>query len=107
MIVDWLKEKWEWIIGGLIVLIGFLASRKTNSKVKEKDLEVRLKTEKSIQESQESIRLQSEKDEKDILANHEKEKDLIEFEKDNRVKELKDSEEKIEKYLKDKGITKV
>ena len=104
--MSWLKEKWEWILGGLLLLIGILSSTKTKNKVKEKDLEVRLKTEKEIQKKQSEIRSKSEVEKDKILKNHEKGTVQIKKEEDERITELRSNPEALDKYLKSIGLQK-
>lgn len=104
--MSWLKEKWEWILGGLLLLIGILSSTKTKNKVKEKDLEVRLKTEKEIQKKQSEIRSKSEVEKDKILKNHEKGTVQIKKEEDERITELRSNPEALDEYLKSIGLQK-
>ena len=104
--MNWLKEKWEWVLGGLLLLIGILSSTKTRNKVKEKDLETRLETEKSIQKKQTEIRLESEANKNKILKNHEQGTVQIKKEEDERISELRNNPEALDEYLKSIGLQK-
>ena len=102
----WLKEKWEWIVGGAILLIGLLASSKTKNRVKEKDLQVRLDTEEAISEKQEAIRKNSQKEKDDILKAHVKGTVLIQKEEKERISELSNDPGALDDYLQDIGLNK-
>jgi len=104
--MNWFKERWEWFVGGILLLIGIFSSTKTNNKVNEKDLKIRLKTEKDIQKNQAKIRSNSEVEKNKIIKNHEKEKVQIKKEEKERIKELKDDPEALDAYLKSIGLQK-
>jgi len=103
---EWLKEKWEWIVGGVILLIGVLASSKTKNRVKEKDLKVRLDTEKKIAKEQEEIRINSQLKKDDILKDHEAGTTLIQKEEKERIEELSNDPAALDDYLQNLGLNK-
>ena len=89
-----------------MLLIGILSSTKTRNKVKEKDLETRLETEKSIQKKHSEIRLESEANKNKILKNHEQGTVQIKKEEDERISELRNNPEALDEYLKSIGLQK-
>ena len=102
----WLKEKWEWIVGGIILLIGLIASSKTKNRVKEKDLKVRLDTEKKIAIEQEQIRINAQKEKDQILKEHNKGTVLIQKEEKERINALSNDPDALDDYLQGIGLNK-
>jgi hypothetical protein len=102
----WLKEKWEWLVAGVILIIGLIASSKTKNRVKEKDLKVRLDTEKKIAKEQEEIRIKSQKQKDQILKEHDKGTILIQKEEKERIEELSKDPDALDDYLQSIGLNK-
>lgn len=102
--MNWLKEQWQWIVGGILAIIAIAASKKRDSidKVEKNDSKVKADRDKKVNEEQketykEFISKRSEAEEKfreDIgkIAENKKE----------RVKELENNPEELDKILKEK-----
>jgi len=101
-----LKEKWEWFVGGIILLLGIFASSKTKDKVKEKDLKIRLDAEKDIAVKQEEIRVNSKKEREKIIKDHEIGTTLIRKEERERIDELSNDPAALDDYLQNLGLNK-
>ena len=54
---QWLKDKWQWLVGGVLAIIAIVASSKRDSKkiVKEGDIELEKKRSEKIIAAQEDI----------------------------------------------------
>lgn len=104
--MEFLKKRWEWLVGAILILIGIFASSKTKNKTKEKDLEAKLKHREKI--SVEQIRISEEYHDREIeiLGENSEAAKLIEKEKNDRIKELSEDHTKIDDYLKKAGLTK-
>ena len=107
-IKKFIKDKWEWIVGGIVAILAIISMKKSKSKekIEKKDLEIELKTEKTIQAEQEVIRKNSEIKKEEILKDHEDGTILIQKEEKKRVLELKDDPEAMQKYLAGIGLNK-
>jgi uncharacterized membrane-anchored protein YhcB (DUF1043 family) len=102
----WIKEKWEWLVAGIILLIGIVASSKTKNKVKEKDLQARLDTEKKIAKDQEEIRINSQIKKDEILKDYEDGTTVIQKEEKERIEELSNDPDALDNYLQNLGLNK-
>ena len=102
----WLKEKWEWLVAGVILIIGLIASSKTKNRVKEKDLKVRLDTEKKIAKEQEEIRINSQLKKDEILKDHKVGTTLIQKEEKEGIEELSNDPNALDDYLQSIGLNK-
>jgi len=107
-IKKFIKDKWEWIAGAVFAILAIISMKKSKSKekIEKKDLEIELKTEKTIQAEQELIRKNSEIKKEEILKDHEAGTILIQKEEKKRVLELKDDPEAMQKYLAGIGLNK-
>jgi len=102
--IDWLKEQWQWIVGGLLAILAIFATKKRDSKAKIKEGDLRLEKERSekivkkqtqIYDAHAKKRDEAEKDYREKI------KEVSESESE-RIKELENNPEKLDKILKDK-----
>ena len=102
--MDWLKEQWQWIVGGILAIIAIAASKKRDSinKVEKSDSKLKSERDKKVIEGQAAAYedyidkrseadIKFQKDIKDIAENKEK-----------RQKELENNPEELDRILKEK-----
>lgn len=104
--MKFIKEKWEWFVGAILLLIGVFASTKTKNKTREKDLEARLANKEKISVEQIRISDKYHKNELEILSENDALFKKVEKEKLDRIKELSGEQKKLDDYLKKAGLTK-
>jgi hypothetical protein len=104
--MKFIKEKWEWFVGAILLLIGVFASSKTKNKTREKDLEARLANKEKISVEQIRISDKYHKNELEILSENDALFKKVEKEKLDRIKELSGEQKKLDDYLKKAGLTK-
>lgn len=104
--MKFLKEKWEWLLGIVLLLIGVIASSKTKSRVKEKDLEAKIDNKEKTRVAQIKITEDYHNKEIEILSKSNEKASRIEKEKKDRIKELSEDHSKLDDYLKKAGLTK-
>jgi len=102
--MKWLKEQWQWIVGGLLAIIAIAASKKRDSigKVEKSDSKAKAERDQKVNEDQkkayeEFISKRSEAEEKfrgDVEA--------IAENKEKRKKELENNPEELDRILKEK-----
>jgi len=100
----WFKDKWQWLVGGVLAIIAIVASSKRDSRkvVKEGDSEFEKKRSEKIIAAQEDIYEQHL--EKRSAAQEEfarKSEEIAEI-KSSRQKELENNPEELDKILKEK-----
>jgi hypothetical protein len=102
--MKWLKEQWQWIIGGVIAIIAIVASKKRDSvgKVTQNDSKAKAKRDQKVNESQEKaykefIAKRSEAEEK-----FSKDIEKIAENKEARKKELENNPKELDRILKEK-----
>jgi len=101
---NWLKEKWEWLAGGLFAIIAVILSKKRDSisKVEKNDSKAKTNRDKKVNEGQKvsyekfiSKRSKAEKEfQKDVEEIAERKK--------SRQKELENNPEELDRILKEK-----
>jgi len=102
--MKWLKEQWQWIIGGIVAIIAIVASKKRDSiiKVAKGDNKARAARDQKVNEGQEKVYKEfvlersaaEEKFREDIAK--------ITENKEARQKELENNPEELDKILKEK-----
>lgn len=102
--IKWIKEQWQWIVGGLLAIIAIAASKKRDSKEKIKINDIKLENEKN-----KKIGVRKEKTYKDYIDEREEaEKEFdktistIAKNKEARLKELENNPKELDKILKKK-----
>ena len=102
--IKWIKEQWQWIIGGLLAIIAIAASKKRDSvdRVEKSDSKAKAERDQKVNEGQkkayeEFISKRSEAEEK-FREDIEK----IAENKEARQKELENNPEELDKILKEK-----
>ena len=102
--MNWLKEQWQWIVGGILAIITIAASKKRDSieKVEKGDNKAKAERDQKVNEAQkksyeEFISKRSEAEEK-FREDIEK----ISENKKERIKELENNPEELDKILKEK-----
>ena len=102
--MNWLKEQWQWIIGGILAIIAIAASKKRDSigKVEKGDSKAKAERDQKVNEAQknsyeEFISKRSEAEEK-----FRKDIEKIAERKEDRKKELENNPEELDKILKEK-----
>jgi len=102
--MNWLKDQWQWIIGGILAIIAIAASKKRDSieKVEKGDSKAKAERDQKVNEEQkksykEFISKRSEAEEK-FREDIEK----IAENKEERQKELENNPEELDKILKEK-----
>ena len=102
--MNWLKEQWQWIVGGILAIIAIAASKKRDSigKVEKSDSKAKASRDQKVNEGQakayeEFISKRSEAEEK-FREDIEK----IAQNKKERQKELENNPEELDKILKEK-----
>ena len=102
--IKWIKEQWQWIVGGIVAIIAIAASKKRDSraKVEKNDSKAKAQRDQKVNEGQkkayeEFISKRSEAEEKF----HEDVKKIAEN-KETRQKELENNPQELDKILKEK-----
>jgi|TARA_B100000035_G_scaffold200075_2_gene171096 DNA anti-recombination protein RmuC len=102
--IKWIKEQWQWIVGGLLAIIAIAASKKRDSvdRVEKSDSKAKAERDQKVNESQkkayeEFISKRSEAEEK-----FREEVEAIAENKVKRQKELENNPEELDKILKEK-----
>ena len=91
---EWIKAKWKWITGGVIIVLGVLSTKKTKNNVKEEDAEAAKRAAEKIAKDQEKLT-------KDYVTK----KEEIRNKKDNVEKDVKKKlEEEAERMKKDNSL---
>tara|TARA_R110002167_G_scaffold97725_3_gene257649 strand:- start:999 stop:1325 length:327 start_codon:yes stop_codon:yes gene_type:complete len=100
----WLKEQWQWIIGGIIAIIAITASKKRDSiiKVTKGDSKAKASRDQKVNEAQakayKALVLERSEAEEKFREDIEK----IAENKEARQKELENNPEELDKVLKEK-----
>ena len=100
----WLKEQWQWIIGGIIAIIAIAASKKRDSitKVSKGDSKAKASRDQKVNEAQakayKALVLERSEAEEKFREDIEK---IVEN-KEARQKELENNPEELDKVLKEK-----
>ena len=102
--IEWVKEQWQWIVGGILAIIAIAASKKRDSEqiISEGDSELEKKRSEKIIKAQEDIYEQHL--EKRSSAQKEfarKSEEIIEI-KSARQKELENNPDELDRILKEK-----
>ena len=102
--IKWLKEQWQWIVGGLLAIIAIAASKKRDSigRVEKNDSKAKEHRDQAVNESQkkayeEFISKRSEAEEK-----FSKDIEKIAEIKSARKKELENNPEELDRILREK-----
>ena len=100
----WLKEQWQWIVGGIIAIIAIAASKKRDSiiKVSKGDSKAKASRDQKVNEAQakayKALVLERSEAEEKFREDIEK----IAENKEARQKELENNPEELDKILKEK-----
>jgi hypothetical protein len=102
--MSWIKEKWEWMLAGLLAIIAIAASKKRDSidKVEKGDSKAKAQRDQKVNEEQketyeEFISKRSEAEEQ-----HREDTKKIAENKKDRQKELENNPEELDNILKEK-----
>ena len=102
--IAWLKEQWQWIVGGLLAIIAIAASKKRDSieKVEKSDSKAKASRDQKVNEGQKKAYEEfiSERSEAEKKFREDIEK--IAENKEARQKELENNPEELDKILKEK-----
>tara|TARA_B110000858_G_C17681367_1_gene416763 strand:+ start:187 stop:516 length:330 start_codon:yes stop_codon:yes gene_type:complete len=102
--IKWIKEQWQWIVGGLLAIIAITASKKRDSitKVSKGDSKAKATRDQKVNEGQakayEALILERSEAEEKFREDIEK----IAGNKEARQKELENNPEELDKILKEK-----
>ena len=102
--IAWLKEQWQWIVGGLLAIIAITASKKRDSieKVEKSDSKAKAQRDQKVNEGQKKAYEEfiSERSEAEEKFREDIEK--IAKIKKERQKELENNPEELDRILKEK-----
>jgi DNA anti-recombination protein RmuC len=102
--IAWLKEQWQWIVGGLLAIIAIAASKKRDSieKVEKSDSKAKASRDQKVNEGQKKAYEEfiSERSEAEKKFREDIEK--IAENKEARQKELENNPEELDRILKEK-----
>ena len=104
--MNWIKERWEWFLGGIILLIGIFSSTKTKNDVKEKDAKARLEALKELQNKQRKLTEDYIEEKKEISKKRNDVATKVEVKIEKEKEKIKKDKSLIDKHLKDAGLKK-
>lgn len=102
--MDFIKDKWEWIVGTILLLLGIFSSTKTKNNVSEKDNEAKRKREEELRKRQEALSEQHAKNIKDIYKEKEEKEDIAKKEVNDLKEKFKNDPKALSEYLRSKGL---
>ena len=102
--IKWIKEQWQWIVGGILAIIAIAASKKRDSigKVEKSDSKAKASRDQKVNEGQKKAYEEfiSERSEAEEKFREDVEK--IAENKEARKKELENNPEELDRILKEK-----